>query len=163
MTYFCQGLLVSFLGWRALWLPPFLSFNSPSAADVSLEVTAELLKKKWRSQSKSKDQTDLAYENLQGVGKNICLALFQFCWHEVKMYKMSWSLRCQSFRWLHTGWSLCDAESLSGLLCSCPFSPTGPSSTLSCQLPRLDPGPRSEQDPPVNLGRCSYPPSFTGK
>lgn len=99
MIYFCQGLLVSFLGWGALWLPVFLSFNSPSAPEVSLEATPGLLKKNDGPKAKAKTKPiHSAYESLQGVEANICLALFQFCWHKVKMYKMSWSLRCQSFR-----------------------------------------------------------------
>lgn len=38
---------------------------------------------------KAKVKTKLTLESLQGVGANVCLALFQFCWHKVKTYKMS--------------------------------------------------------------------------
>lgn len=43
MIYFCQGLLVSFSG-LALWVPVLLSFNSPSALEVSHEAMPSLKK-----------------------------------------------------------------------------------------------------------------------
>lgn len=89
MISFCQELLVSFLGWCALCLPLSPSFKSPSALRHLLEQWAGYYEKWW---SQSKTKTKPTHESLQGAGANVCLALFHFCWHKVKMHKVSWRM-----------------------------------------------------------------------